>query len=72
MTSPIRVGIADDSPAVVELLSALVSAQPGVVLCGVARDGVEAVELARTAQPDVMVMDVVMVPDGDALHAERG
>ena len=68
MSAAIRVGIADDSPAVVELLSALVGAQPGMVLCGVARDGVEAVELARRAQPDLLVMDVVM-PRLDGLDA---
>jgi len=64
----IRVGIADDSPAIVDLLGALVGQAPGMVLCGVARDGVEAVELARNAQPDLLVMDVVM-PRLDGLGA---
>jgi len=48
---PIRVGIADDSPAIVDLLGALVGQAPGMVLCGVARDGVEAVELVRLGVP---------------------
>ena len=64
----IRVGIADDSPAIVDLLGGLVGQAPGMVLCGVARDGVEAVELARNAQPDLLVMDVVM-PRLDGLGA---
>ncbi|HEY8209264.1 MAG TPA: chemotaxis protein CheB [Myxococcaceae bacterium] len=64
----IRVGIADDSPTVCEMLSVLVRRAPGMTLCGVARDGVEAVELARREKPDLMLMDVVM-PKLDGLGA---
>jgi two-component system chemotaxis response regulator CheB len=66
--APIRVAIADDSPTVCELLGALVRRAPGMALCGVARDGVEAVELAKHAKPDLMVMDVMM-PRLDGLGA---
>jgi two-component system, chemotaxis family, protein-glutamate methylesterase/glutaminase len=66
--APIRVGIADDSPVICRFLGELVDESPGMELCGVANDGLEAVDLARHAQPDLMVMDVVM-PRLDGLGA---
>lgn len=66
--APIRVGIADDSPTVCNLLRALVDRTPGMELCGVAMDGVEAVELARRARPDLLVIDIMM-PRLDGLGA---
>jgi len=66
--APIRVGIADDSPTVCNLLRALVERAPGMELCGVATDGVEAVELARHGKPDLLVIDVMM-PRLDGLGA---
>ena len=42
----------------------------GLVVCAEARDGAEAVELARTAQPDVAVLDVRM-PKLDGIEAAR-
>jgi two-component system chemotaxis response regulator CheB len=68
VTGTVRVAIADDSEAVIDLLSGLIRSGPGLSLCGVARDGVQAVALARTARPDVMTMDVAM-PRLDGLGA---
>src|SRR4051794_7307403 len=42
----------------------------GHEVCGEARDGEEAVELARTAQPDLAIMDVKM-PRLDGIDAAR-
>jgi AmiR/NasT family two-component response regulator len=42
----------------------------GYVVCGEARDGKEAVELARAAQPDIIVLDVKM-PELDGIAAAR-
>lgn len=42
----------------------------GYIVCGAARDGVEAVELARALQPDIAVLDVKM-PSLDGIEAAR-
>jgi two-component system chemotaxis response regulator CheB len=71
----IRVLIAEDSAFVTDLLSALLGADPEVVVVGRARNGREAVELTRRLHPDVVTMDVRMpVLDGiqatEAIMAE--
>jgi two-component system chemotaxis response regulator CheB len=68
MTRVVRVGIADDSQTIVDLLSGLVRSTPGLELVGTARDGVEAVQLAKHRHPDVLTMDVMM-PRLDGLGA---
>ena len=54
-----RVIIADDAAFIREVLSDLVR-QGGHSVVAEARDGVEAVELAREHSPDLMIMDIVM------------
>ncbi len=61
--------IADDDPVVRSVLSMALSQVFAIV--GVARDSDEAVELARTSQPDAALVDVVM-PKGGGLPAVRG
>ncbi|GAB3569055.1 response regulator transcription factor [Amycolatopsis endophytica] len=56
----IRVLIADDQHLVRAGLSALLGAEPGIEVAGVARDGTEALELARELVPDVACLDVRM------------
>ncbi|GAC1375197.1 MAG: response regulator transcription factor [Actinomycetota bacterium] len=68
--SPIRVVIADDHPIVRSGLTALLSSLEGIEVVGVATNGREAVEQARLAQPDVLVMDLQM-PDLDGFAATR-
>ena len=56
----IRVLIADDHPVVRRGLKSLLNTEPGLELAGEAKNGVEAVELARSLQPDVILLDLVM------------
>jgi NarL family two-component system response regulator LiaR len=64
----IRVLFADDHAVVREGLRALITSAPGLELAGEARDGVEAVELARSTRPDVILLDMMM-PRLDGLGA---
>jgi NarL family two-component system response regulator LiaR len=56
----IRVLIVDDHAVVREGLRALIGYQPGMEVVGEASDGVQAVLRARSLQPDVILMDLVM------------
>jgi two-component system chemotaxis response regulator CheB len=68
MSSNIRVLIADDSPTMLKMYAALLSSAPDIQVVGTAKDGAEAVELARTLQPDVITLDVRM-PRMDGIEA---
>ena len=60
MTSDIRVLLADDHSLVRKGFRRLLDDEPGIQVVGEAGNGVEAVELARTLRPDVIVMDMSM------------
>jgi two-component system, chemotaxis family, protein-glutamate methylesterase/glutaminase len=63
----IRVLIVEDSPTVRHRLCEVLGADPGVRVVGEAADGVEAVDLCRVHQPDVITMDMMLpVMDGVA------
>jgi DNA-binding NarL/FixJ family response regulator len=66
----IRVLIADDQALVRAGFRALLDAQDGIEVVGEAGDGREAVDMARTLQPDVVLMDIRM-PGLDGLDATR-
>lgn len=66
----IAVGIADDQALVRAGFAALIDATEDLRMVGEARDGEEAVELARRARPDVLLMDIRM-PGVDGLEATR-
>jgi len=65
---PIRVLIVDDHTVVRDGLNALLSAETGMKVVGLAGDGEAAVELAKELQPDVILMDLVM-PHKDGVQA---
>lgn len=64
----VRVVIADDAADLRTLIRLRLEQQPGVVVVGEASDGQEAIELARSASPDVVVLDLGM-PRVDGLEA---
>lgn len=65
-----RVVIADDQALVRAGLRALLEAEPDLEVVGEAADGARAVELARSAAADVVLMDIRM-PGVDGLEATR-
>lgn len=65
-----RVLIADDHAAVCQALTQFLAAEGDTDVIGGARDGVEAVALARKLRPDVVVMDVNM-PRLNGIEATR-
>jgi DNA-binding NarL/FixJ family response regulator len=67
---PLRVVLADDQALLRGALRVLVESEPDLEVVGEATDGAEAVELARTVSPDVVLMDIRM-PRTDGLAATR-
>ena len=68
--NPTRVLIADDHPFFREGLRVLLEVTADMELAGEATDGGEAVELARTLEPDVILMDLKM-PGMGGIDATR-
>ncbi len=66
----IRILIADDHAIVREGLRALIEAKPDLELVGEAENGDEAVALASSLRPDVVLLDLVM-PSMDGTEAVR-
>ncbi|MFC6062287.1 response regulator [Streptomyces ochraceiscleroticus] len=66
----IKVLLADDQALLRSAFKVLVDSEPGMRVVGEASDGAEAYELARSAAPDVVLMDIRM-PGVDGLAATR-
>ena len=66
----IRVLLADDQALVRAGFRMILKSEPGIEVVGEAGDGSEAVALARTLDPNVVLMDVRM-PEMDGIEATR-
>ena len=67
----IRVAIADDQPLFCTGLQMMIESQPDLAFAGSAPDGLQAMQLARSARPDVLLMDIRM-PVLDGIAATEG
>ncbi len=67
----ISVAIADDQPLIRAGLRMILESQADLTVCGEGADGEQAVDLARSAHPDVVLMDVRM-PGADGIDAIAG
>lgn len=71
-TSPLRVLIVDDHPAVVQGLKCLLEAE-GITICAEARNSAEALTAGAAQYPDVVLVDLSLGDeDGVALIADLG
>lgn len=64
----IKVLIVDDSSLIRESLAAHMSSDPELRVIGMARNGVEAIDMVGTLNPDIVIMDIVM-PKMDGFEA---
>lgn len=67
---PVRLLIVDDHPVVRDGLRGMFAGEPEFEVVGEAAEGEEAVALAETLRPDVILMDLHM-PGGDGVSAIR-
>jgi DNA-binding NarL/FixJ family response regulator len=65
-----RIFIADDNDIVRRGVISILSAEPGWVICGEAKDGLAAVEKAQDLVPDVILLDISM-PGANGLEVTR-
>ena len=64
----LNVAIADDNERMVQLLDEIVASDKDLQVVGTAKNGVEAYEIIKHKQPDVVLLDIVMPKlDGLAL-----
>src|SRR5690348_15147070 len=66
----IRIVVADDQRLFRESVAGILSTETFIEVVGIAGDGLEAVELVRQLQPDIVLMDVKM-PHLDGISATR-
>lgn len=70
MTDQIRVLIADDHTIVRSGVRLLLEAEPDITVVGEALDGVQALDLVKSLEPEVVLLDIAM-PGMDGFEAAR-
>jgi DNA-binding NarL/FixJ family response regulator len=70
MARPVRLVLVEDNDVFREALELLLGIRSDIEIVGTARDGVEAVELCRLEQPDVVLLDY-RLPALDGVQAAR-
>lgn len=68
MSETVRILIVEDHALVRKGLLALLTAKPGLQVVGEAVDGIEAIRMARSCSPDIILMDLEM-PRKDGIYA---
>lgn len=68
MKAPIRILLADDHPSLRAGLASILNAQPDLAVVAEADSGPDALNAAKSAKPDVIIMDLRM-PGGDGIDA---
>jgi DNA-binding NarL/FixJ family response regulator len=66
MPENIKILIADDHPVMRLGLSHLIKNEPGMQVVGIAANGTEAIQIAKTTHPDLIILDIDM-PEMDGL-----
>lgn len=56
----IQVGIADDNARMIEVIDQLFENEKDIQIVGHASDGMEAVEMIKRKEPDVVLLDIIM------------
>lgn len=59
-----KVFVADSSPCILERLDSLLSEIPGIEIAGHARNGEEAIALIPACEPEVLILDSSLPPEG--------
>jgi two-component system response regulator DesR len=68
----IRVAVVDDHPHVAIALRSLLDETPDIQLVAESRRGADVAALVRRARPDVLLLDLFIEPEFDALATVRG
>src|SRR5512139_134287 len=68
----IHIAVVDDHPHVAIALRSLLDKTPDIRLVAESRRGSEVCALVRQARPDVLLLDVLIEPEFDALSVVRG
>lgn len=68
-SAPIRVAVADDHALVAEGLATMLALDPYIVHCGIAPSARDALALVQSTEPDVLLLEIGMAPEGSAFDA---
>ena len=60
MKEKIKIVLADDNKDFCQVLKEYLSNEDDIEILGIAKDGIEALELVKSKQPDLLVLDVIM------------